>query len=91
MLCSEAGSNLKLFAAARFLIQNFQDTLRQHVIDLMQGRSVVAYSLDDRVARQLLGVLTDNLPVREMNRGYAHCGVLGAEQQLIEDLILHSR
>lgn len=57
----------------------------------MQGNQIHAMSIDDNVPRQLLGVLTDNLPVREMNRGYAYRGVMSAEQELIEALILQSR
>lgn len=57
----------------------------------MQGNPIPIQNLDDKVGRQLLGVLTDNLPVREMNRGYAYRGVMSAEQELIEALILSSR
>lgn len=57
---------------------------------MMQGSPIQAPQIDDDVGRQLLGVLTDNLPVREMNRGYAYRGVMGAEQELIEALILNS-
>lgn len=86
-----ARSDVFIFSSLiiRFIIQNFYDTLRQHVFDMMQGRPIQVTNIDDSVGHQLLGVLTDNLPIQEMNHGYAYRGVMGTEQEQIEALIFN--
>lgn len=77
--------------AHRYLIQNFHDTLRQNVIDLMQGQilRLAAHEWDVDVLETTLKIAVTN--VGAPPKGYMPRGLMGAEESLIEDLILEGR
>lgn len=69
-----------------FIIQNFYDTLRQNVIDLMQGIFVCHDNWDDDKFEIALKIVVST--VGPPPKGYISRGVMGAEQELIENLII---
>lgn len=72
-----------------YIIQNFHDTLRQNVIDLMQGKLplvISAHEWDVDVLETTLKIAVTN--VGSPPKGYMPRGAMGAEESLVEDLIL---
>ncbi|XP_036323807.1 phosphatidylinositide phosphatase SAC2 isoform X2 [Rhagoletis pomonella] len=73
-------------SANRFLIQNFADSFRQCIIDLMQGKLVEANQLkEDEVMKTILHILCPSTPAP--TRGYYHAGVLGPELHFLENIV----
>ncbi|XP_039150706.1 phosphatidylinositide phosphatase SAC2 isoform X4 [Drosophila simulans] len=73
-------------SANRFFIQNFADSFRQCIIDLMQGQLLRAEELqEDEVLGTILQILTPE--TRPPLRGYYNPGVLGPELQLLESIV----
>ncbi|XP_052851086.1 phosphatidylinositide phosphatase SAC2 isoform X3 [Drosophila gunungcola] len=76
-------------SANRFFIQNFADSFRQCIIDLMQGQLLRAEELqEDEVLDTILQILTPES--RPPLRGYYYTGVLGPELQLLESIVTTS-
>ncbi|XP_013108333.2 phosphatidylinositide phosphatase SAC2 isoform X2 [Stomoxys calcitrans] len=76
-------------SANRFFIQNFADTFRQCMIDLMQGQLNDAQQLrEDEVLTTILHILCPSTPAP--TRGYFYAGVLQPELQLLEHVIYTS-
>ncbi|EDW96284.2 phosphatidylinositide phosphatase SAC2 isoform X1 [Drosophila yakuba] len=76
-------------SANRFFIQNFADSFRQCIIDLMQGQLLRAEDLqEDEVLDTILQILTPE--TRPPLRGYYKPGVLGPELQLLESIVTTS-
>ncbi|XP_033164017.1 phosphatidylinositide phosphatase SAC2 isoform X1 [Drosophila mauritiana] len=76
-------------SANRFFIQNFADSFRQCIIDLMQGQLLRAEDLqEDEVLGTILQILTPE--TRPPLRGYYNPGVLGPELQLLESIVTTS-
>ncbi|XP_017057139.1 phosphatidylinositide phosphatase SAC2 isoform X3 [Drosophila ficusphila] len=76
-------------SANRFFIQNFADSFRQCIIDLMQGQLLRAEELqEDEVLDTILQILTPE--TRPPLRGYYNPGVLGPELQLLESIVMTS-
>ncbi|KAH8357220.1 hypothetical protein KR084_010037 [Drosophila pseudotakahashii] len=76
-------------SANRFFIQNFADSFRQCIIDLMQGQLLRAEELqEDEVLDTILQILTPE--TRPPLRGYYNPGVLGHELQLLESIVTTS-
>ncbi|XP_017007574.2 phosphatidylinositide phosphatase SAC2 isoform X5 [Drosophila takahashii] len=76
-------------SANRFFIQNFADSFRQCIIDLMQGQLLRAEELqEDEVLDTILQILTPE--TRPPLRGYYNPGVLGPELQLLESIVTTS-
>ncbi|XP_065721787.2 phosphatidylinositide phosphatase SAC2 isoform X3 [Drosophila suzukii] len=76
-------------SANRFFIQNFADSFRQCIIDLMQGQLLRAEELqEDEVLETIIQILTPE--TRPPLRGYYNPGVLGPELQLIESIVTTS-
>ncbi|XP_043651296.1 phosphatidylinositide phosphatase SAC2 isoform X2 [Drosophila teissieri] len=76
-------------SANRFFIQNFADSFRQCIIDLMQGQLLRAEDLEeDEVLDTILQILTPE--TRPPLRGYYNPGVLGPELQLLESIVTTS-
>ncbi|XP_065371546.1 phosphatidylinositide phosphatase SAC2 isoform X3 [Calliphora vicina] len=76
-------------SANRFFIQNFADTFRQCMIDLMQGQLNDAQQLkEDEVLRTMLLILCPSTPAP--TRGYFYAGVLQPEIHLLENIIYTS-
>ncbi|XP_032577212.1 phosphatidylinositide phosphatase SAC2 isoform X1 [Drosophila sechellia] len=76
-------------SANRFFIQNFADSFRQCIIDLMQGQLLRAEELqEDEVLGTILQILTPE--TRPPLRGYYNPGVLGPELQLLESIVTTS-
>ncbi|KAL9891891.1 phosphatidylinositide phosphatase spermathreecae isoform 2-T3 [Glossina fuscipes fuscipes] len=73
-------------SANRFFIQNFTDTFRQCIIDLMQGQLNNANELkEDEVLSTILLILCPSVPAP--TRGYFYAGVLGPEIKLLDNLL----
>ncbi|XP_017035862.1 phosphatidylinositide phosphatase SAC2 isoform X3 [Drosophila kikkawai] len=73
-------------SANRFFIQNFADSFRQCIIDLMQGHLLTADELhEDEVLNTILQILTPE--TRPPMRGYYNPGVFGPELQLLESIV----
>ncbi|XP_054747755.1 phosphatidylinositide phosphatase SAC2 isoform X3 [Anastrepha obliqua] len=73
-------------SANRFFIQNFADSFRQCIIDLMQGKLVEANQLrEDEVMKTILHILCPSTPAP--TRGYYHAGVLGPELHFLENIV----
>nr|NP_001163676.1 spermathreecae, isoform E [Drosophila melanogaster]ACZ94972.1 spermathreecae, isoform E [Drosophila melanogaster] len=73
-------------SANRFFIQNFADSFRQCIIDLMQGQLLRAEDLqEDEVLSTILQILTPE--TRPPLHGYYNPGVLGPELQLLESIV----
>ncbi|EDW15388.2 phosphatidylinositide phosphatase SAC2 isoform X1 [Drosophila mojavensis] len=76
-------------SANRFFIQNFADSFRQCIIDLMQGQLQRADELrEDDVLETIVQILTPES--RPPLRGYYSAGVLGPELKLLESIVLNS-
>ncbi|XP_073816731.1 phosphatidylinositide phosphatase spermathreecae isoform X1 [Musca autumnalis] len=76
-------------SANRFFIQNFADTFRQCIIDLMQGQlNDVQQLKEDEVLTTILQILLPSGPAPI--RGYYYAGVLQPELQLLENVIYTS-
>ncbi|KAH8337151.1 hypothetical protein KR059_001885 [Drosophila kikkawai] len=76
-------------SANRFFIQNFADSFRQCIIDLMQGHLLTADELhEDEVLNTILQILTPE--TRPPMRGYYNPGVFGPELQLLESIVTTS-
>ncbi|XP_016961022.1 phosphatidylinositide phosphatase SAC2 isoform X1 [Drosophila biarmipes] len=76
-------------SANRFFIQNFADSFRQCIIDLMQGQLLRAEELqEDEVLETIIQILTPE--TRPPLRGYYNPGVLGPELQLLETIVTTS-
>ncbi|KAH8409727.1 hypothetical protein KR222_002853 [Zaprionus bogoriensis] len=76
-------------SANRFFIQNFADSFRQCIIDLMQGELQQAAELrEDAVLETIVNILTPE--TRAPLRGYYSAGVLGAELKLLESIVSSS-
>nr|NP_001036740.2 spermathreecae, isoform F [Drosophila melanogaster]ABI31191.2 spermathreecae, isoform F [Drosophila melanogaster] len=76
-------------SANRFFIQNFADSFRQCIIDLMQGQLLRAEDLqEDEVLSTILQILTPE--TRPPLHGYYNPGVLGPELQLLESIVTTS-
>lgn len=85
---------IKIKHFCSYIIQNFADSFRQSVIDLMQGNLTDYTQLtDDDVLDTLVEVAkTALVPTKPPPlRGYFNVGVFGAEARLAEDLIYHTR
>lgn len=80
-------SSLVLFSPFRsFFIQNFTDTFRQCIIDLMQGQLNNANELkEDEVLSTILLILCPSVPAP--TRGYFYAGVLEPEIKLLDNLL----
>ena len=77
-----------------FIIQNFADSFRQSVIDLMQNniKHVSEISEDEFLATIIEIAETALVPSTPAPiRGYFHAGVLGPELQLLESLAIQTR
>lgn len=71
-----------------FFIQNFADSFRQCIIDLMQGQLQRADELrEDDVLETIVQILTPES--RPPLRGYYSAGVLGPELKLLESIVLN--
>ncbi|XP_017081971.2 phosphatidylinositide phosphatase SAC2 isoform X3 [Drosophila eugracilis] len=76
-------------SANRFFIQNFADSFRQCIIDLMQGQLLRPEELqEDQVLNTILQILTPE--TRPPLGGYYNPGVLGPELQLLESIVVNS-
>ncbi|KAH8242763.1 hypothetical protein KR032_001875 [Drosophila birchii] len=76
-------------SANRFFIQNFADSFRQCIIDLMQGHLLTADELhEDEVLNTILQILTPD--TQPPMRGYYNPGVFGPELQLLESIVTTS-
>lgn len=87
--CSIFSSSSCFKRTNSYIIQNFHDTLRQNVIDLIQGKLpllVAAHEWDVDVLETTLKIAVT--AVGSPPKGYMPRGALGAEESLIEDLIL---
>uniref|UniRef100_A0A1A9UEQ5 SAC domain-containing protein n=1 Tax=Glossina austeni TaxID=7395 RepID=A0A1A9UEQ5_GLOAU len=75
-------------SANRFFIQNFTDTFRQCIIDLMQGQLNNANELkEDEVLSTILLILCPSVPAP--TRGYFYAGVLGPEIKLLDNILYY--
>lgn len=71
-----------------FFIQNFADSFRQCIIDLMQGQLQRADELrEDDVLETIVQILTPES--RPPLRGYYSAGVLGPELKLLESIVIN--
>ncbi|XP_030553911.1 phosphatidylinositide phosphatase SAC2 isoform X1 [Drosophila novamexicana] len=76
-------------SANRFFIQNFADSFRQCIIDLMQGELRHATELrEDEVLETIVHILTPESHPPLL--GYYNAGVLGPELKLLESIITNS-
>ncbi|KAH8326677.1 hypothetical protein KR067_011777 [Drosophila pandora] len=76
-------------SANRFFIQNFADSFRQCVIDLMQGQLQRPDELqEDDVLATIIQILTPEY--KPPLGGYYNPGVLGPELQLLESVVMTS-
>ncbi|KAL7728141.1 hypothetical protein ACLKA6_002274 [Drosophila palustris] len=76
-------------SANRFFIQNFADSFRQCIIDLMQGELKQATELqEDEILETIVHILTPES--QPPLRGYYNAGVLGPELKLIESIVMNS-
>lgn len=71
-----------------FFIQNFADSFRQCIIDLMQGKLQQAAELkEDDVLETIIQILKPES--QPPLRGYYSAGVLGPELKLLESIVLN--
>lgn len=77
---------LSKFVLRSFFIQNFADSFRQCIIDLMQGKLVDANELkEDEVMKTILHIFCPSTPAP--TRGYYNAGVLGPELHFLENIV----
>jgi hypothetical protein len=76
-----------------YLIQHFNDTFRQSVIDLIHGQiKDLNEFVDDNKIEQLKNIVQATLvPTKRAPLEYFHYGVLGNDLKMIEDTIYFTR